>query len=114
MKKRIYMMVLALCAVLTVALAACSTDNLTDHLAKGIAVDHKNDSYPLHLSATYESNLIFAKYDIGVSVDGDLVAQIAQGDAIEQTVELEKGTHAIRFEKHDADAVVTGHVYGKS
>lgn len=53
--------------------------------------------YPLHLDVAYESNVIFAKYDVRVLLDGESLGTVSQGKTFTKTVELEEGSHSIGF-----------------
>lgn len=61
--------------------------------------------YVVQLEIDCLSNLLFSKYDIDVYVDYEMVGSIEHGGEDTYEVELEKGTHTLRIESQDDDAV---------
>lgn len=58
-----------------------------------------SDSVVLGVDVYYESNLLFAKYDVEVRVDGSTVGDVSQGNSLTQEISLQKGAHEIQFYK---------------
>lgn len=51
----------------------------------------------LVLNITYESNLVLARHNVEVYVDGELLTTLAQGDHMQRTLNLAPGRHEILF-----------------
>lgn len=61
--------------------------------------------YVVQLEIDCLGNLLFSKYDIDVYVDYEMVGSIEHGGEGTYEMELEKGTHTLRIESQDDDAV---------
>lgn len=92
-----------LCLAAAIACAACSSGGGS----ASEAPEPSKEMYALHLDITYENNLIFAKYDVGVKVDNATIATISQGGEVHQEESLEKGSHVISFCKQGDESVVS-------
>lgn len=55
--------------------------------------------YPLHLAIDYDSNLLFAIYDVEVLIDGESVGSISQGNQLVKDVQAAQGKHTLAFQK---------------
>ena len=104
MKTFVKLLVSSLCFALLLACSACSSSSNSTPSAP----EPPKELYTLHLDITYESNLIFAKYDVDVKIDDNIIATIAQGDELQRDESLESGKHTIAFlEKGKDKALAT-------
>ena len=87
--------------VAAIACAACSSGG-----SASSAVEPSKEMCTLHLDVSYESNLIFAVYDVDMKVDDATVATISQGGELHQEESLEKGKHVVSFCKQGDESVV--------
>ena len=65
------------------------------------------DESVLAYTINYESNIVMAKYDIEVYVDGELVATVSNGKSVAGEIAVEPGVHTVTFCKA-GDKSVTG------
>ena len=61
----------------------------------------------LTLEITYEKNVVLAKYDVIVTVDGEQIATIKQGEFFTRTVVLKQGLHTIKVSAEDGSPSAT-------
>lgn len=98
-KKNIVLISACIAALLLISFSflgakACSSNQSDSKVAvpQGELID-------LHVNVAYESNLIFAKYDVEARIDDSVVGAVSQGGVLAQDAGLEKGRHSIRFFK---------------
>ena len=53
--------------------------------------------YRLNLEVSSEYNLIFSKYDISISVDGEELGTVTNGEKFEYKIEIQEGEHELSF-----------------
>lgn len=63
------------------------------------------DETYLHLKINYEKNKVLAKYDVEVTLDGELIGVIKQNEALQKLIVVKRGIHEIRFGKKDDHSV---------
>ena len=62
--------------------------------------------HQLYLDVEFESNLLLAIYDVDVYVDEEMVGNIPHGKNFTKLLEVDEGSHLIRFE-NEGDSTVT-------
>lgn len=73
-------------------------------------VDPKN-MCNLFVSVDYESNIVMAKYDINVYLDGEQITTIENGDEYFEVFSVEIGTHQLLFEDDDDSDIVSDYTF---
>lgn len=97
MKKLVVRSLLVLLCICLIA--GCISASLADSAGK--------EKYKLKLDISFESNLIFSKYNVKLQLDGKQIALMRHGKSYTGTQTVSSGSHVIRFVKED-DNKVTG------
>lgn len=92
--------VLLLIAIIWTGVASC-TGKSDD---KTYAIDNTVASYTEHFDLTCTKNMMFSKYDVDVYVDDSMVYTLDHGSQDTFDLEMNEGTHELRFKEHSGSA----------
>ena len=89
------MWVIIVVSFLSLFFTACGSSNGT---IDAIPTEDLTPKHNVRITVDFLPNLLFSKYGVDLSVDGDKVGSLPHGTDGEFNLELKEGNHHIRFE----------------
>lgn len=85
--------------------AACSGNNSENPAEK--TIEENEQEFPVSITVAIDQNLIFSKYDVSVSIDGNPAETVKHGSEKKLTLKLKEGAHTIQFSNDDDPEIKT-------